>query len=110
MKDGTVKLGTTEVKASGNAAVVKLPIEWLASHELQVGDPLFTVLTIDKVIRVHLTPVEWSKRAKVRRAAQRGAAYVTLSAPHVRKLGWVTGTKLRLRADEEHKILLIDKA
>lgn len=105
-----VYLGTQKVTKNGNALAVKLPNRWLTEHGLQIGDPLYSVLTIDEEIRVHLVQVNWSRKAKIRRAATRGSAYITLSTVHVRELGIEVGTKVSLVADTEHGILIVRRA
>ena len=105
-----IQLGTQEVKQNGNALAVKLPNRWLTEHNLSIGDPLFSILTIDGEIKVHLEEVDWSRKAKIRRAASRGAAYLTLSAGHAREIGLQVGTKVKLQADVQHGILSIRRA
>ena len=107
MSKRKVDLGVQKVVRVGKAVGIKLPRKWLVQHGLSMGDDLFSVVTIDQEIRIHLTPVEWSRKAKVRRAAQRGAAYITLSAPYVRDLGIEAGTRVRLTANVEHGILSV---
>lgn len=104
-----IKLGKQQVRQNGGAMVVKLPMKWLIAHSLQIGQPLYSVVTIDDVIRVHLEPVEWSKRAKIRKVSARGAAYLNISAPHARELGIREGSTVAISADEDHGVLMIKK-
>lgn len=104
-----IKLGKQKVKQNGGALVVKLPTKWLAAHGLQIGQPLYSVVTMDDVIRVHLEPVEWSKKAKIRRVSSRGTAYLNISAPHAREIGLKEGSTVAMSADDDHGILMIKK-
>lgn len=99
------KFGKQKLRESGNALVVKLPLSWLASHKVKVSDPLFSVLTLDEIIRVHLEPVKWSKSAIVRLIDT--APVLTLSAKFVDELGWTKDTVIELSADTVHNILMI---
>lgn len=110
MKKQIVNLGIEEVRQSGNALAVRLPERWLVAHGLKVGDPLYSVLTVDGVIRVHLEETDWSKKAKIRKVAARGSAYVTLSAPHARELGIDPGDSVQMEADITHGVLSIWRA
>ena len=105
-----IQLGTQQVRKNGNALAINLPNRWLTEHRLTVGDPLFSILTIDGEIRVHLKEVEWSKKAKVRQAASRGSAYLTLSAGHAKELGIEDGTPVKLIADAQTGVLSVRRA
>ena len=102
-----VDLGTAKVVRIGGAVGIKLPYRWLTTHGLKIGDPVYSVLTVDQEMRVHLEPVDWARKAKIRRAAQRGSVYMTMSAPYVREMGIEAGSRVRLIADVEHGVLSI---
>ena len=62
MKD----LGTVTVARNGNSLVIRLPREWLSHFKLEIGAPLFSVLDLEDVIRVHLKDEQWAIRSRVR--------------------------------------------
>lgn len=99
------KFGTQKLRESGNALVVKLPLQWLATNGVKVSDPLFSVLTLDGIIRVHLEEVEWSKSALVRTIP--GAPVLTLAAAFVTSLGLKKGSLVELSVDTAHDVLMI---
>ena len=97
--------GTQKLRESGNALVVKLPTQWLATHGAQVSDPLFSVLTLDEIIRVYLDPVEWGAMAKVRLINT--SPFLTIAAKYVARLGLTKDSVVELTADKPHRVLMI---
>jgi riboflavin biosynthesis pyrimidine reductase len=104
-----IKLGKQTVSRNGPALVVRLPEKWLVTNGLELGQPLYSVLTIDNVLRVHLEHREWSKKAKIRRVSARGAAYLNINTEHARELGITDGSVVEMSADPEHGVLMISK-
>jgi hypothetical protein len=104
-----IKLGEQAITRNGHALVVKLPEKWLVQHGLELGQPLYSVLTIDNVIRVHLEHRDWSKKAKIRRVSARSTAYLNINAAHARELGLTDGSRVSMSADTDHGVLMIRK-
>jgi hypothetical protein len=109
MNDSTVDLGTQDVKVAGNALAVKLPQKWLVTHELKLGDPLYSVRTMAGEIKLHLKPTDWAKKVKIRKPTSTIAAYVTINAQSARELGIEQGSIVSLRASMDDGILTIRK-
>ena len=106
--DRIVRLGIEDVKQLGASLIVRLPGRWLAEHELEVGSPVFSVLTLDDCIRVHLTPQTWTTRSRVRKINGRG--HMTLMREYVDNLGLKKGDKLSIDVDLDGGILLLRRA
>ena len=107
MKQSTKKFGKQKLRQNGNALVVRLPIEWLATHQVRVSDPLFSVLTLDEVIRVHLHKTDWSKATMVRTI--NNAPQLTIPQSFVDRLGLTKETFVSVTADVPHDLLEIER-
>ena len=105
-------LGIYQVKENGATLVVELPDEWLASKNVKLGDPLYSRLILagenDYEIRVHLEPVDYAKKAKVRPI--KGVTCLNVKPKFAEKLGLEKGTAVTIKADLQHDILIIRRA
>ena len=99
------QFGTQKLGQNGNALVVRLPIEWLATHKVKLSDPLFSVLTLDDIIRVHLEKVDWSKSTGVREI--NNSPHLTIPQAFVDRLGLTKESVVSMETDVQHQILLI---
>jgi antitoxin component of MazEF toxin-antitoxin module len=106
--DNIVQIGEQKVYKNGGSLVTRAPEEWLAEYELEIGSPVFTVLTLDGFIRVHLTKVAWAKRSQVRRINRTG--YLTLNPNYCRKLGIKANDNVRLEVDMDIAVLKIRRS
>ena len=99
------QIGTQSVIRSGDSLIIRPPTEWLAEHGLKVGDPVYSVVTLDETIRYHLTDQPWARRSKVRQI--KAAGWLLLAAPHAKSLGVSKGDTVALSIDIGGEVLMV---
>lgn len=106
--DRIVRLGVEPIVERDISLLVKLPREWLSDYGLEISQPVYSVLTTDGVIRVHLEPQTWTTRSRIRKIG--GAGYLTLVREYVKKLDLKKGERLAIDVDLDGGILMLKRA
>lgn len=100
-------LGTVTVAQNGNSLVIRLPREWLSHFKLEISTPVFSVLDIYDVLRVHLTEQRWSIRSRIRMI--NGNGHIVIAKEHAEKLRLQKDDVLSLSVDLDLGVLLIQR-
>ena len=101
MKD----LGTVTVARNGSSLVIRVPREWLSHFNLIIGSPVFSVLDLDDVLRVHLKEQKWSLRSRIRMI--NGNGHIVIGREHADKLRLKKDAVLSVSVDLDIGVLLI---
>ena len=101
------KIGTEEIQDNGGSLVVKAPREWLSHYGMEVGTPVFVVLTLDGVLRYHLQKQPWSRKGRVRLI--NGNGWLTVGKDAAKKLGIKKGTVVKVSVDPDNGVLFVER-